>query len=203
MVHAGSVWHRGIGKRQVKRMTPKLHIASAEVTGEFEAVTEAELVQVPEGLAGLELPRRSGESGVRPSPAAVQARVEAAMAASARIEATLADLFRTAKFLSASITAVRDANGELERELEVLCSVVDGAGAQRTGLERRIQLLERVVDETSRDATREREFLVGEHDAFISSLISDHEKELESLRRRLSELSEPPPPARSENGEEV
>jgi chromosome segregation ATPase len=183
-------------------MTPKLQIATAEVTGEFEAVTEAELVQIPDGLAATELPRRSGESGVRPSPAAIAARVEAAMAASARIEATLADLFRTAKFLSASITAVRDANAELERELEVLCSVVDGAGAQRTGLERRIQLLERVVEETGRDAAREREFLVGEHDAFISSLISDHEKELDSLRRRLSELSDPPPPtAPSESGE--
>lgn len=174
-------------------MTLKLQIASVEATGEFEPVTEAELVQAPEEVMGVEAARRSGESGVRPSPAAIVARVEAAMAASARIEATLADLFRTAKFLSASITAVRGANEELERELEILCSVVDGAGAQRTGLERRIQLLERVVEETNRDAAREREFLVGEHDAFIASLISDHERELETLRRRLNELSDPPP----------
>jgi chromosome segregation ATPase len=171
-------------------MTVKLQIANAEVTGAFEAVTEAELVHEEVAAAA---PRPSGESGVRPSPAAIAMRVEAAMAASARTEATLAELFRTAKFLSASITAARDANAELERELEVLCAVVDGAGAQRSGLERRIQRLERVVEETGRDAAREREFLVGEHDAFIASLISDHERELENLRKRLSELSEPPP----------
>jgi chromosome segregation ATPase len=176
-------------------MNPKLHIANAETTGDFEAVSEAELVQ--EGAAAAEVPRGSGESGVRPSPAAIAARVETALAASARIEATLADLFRTTKFLSASITAVREANAELENELEVLCTVVDGAGTQRTGLERRIQRLERMVEDTGRDAAREREFLVGEHDAFIASLISDHERELESLRRQLSELSEAPPSARS------
>jgi chromosome segregation ATPase len=173
-------------------MTPKLQIAGAEQTGEFEAVSEAELV--PEEGASAAAPRRSSaESGARPSPAAIAARVEAALAASARIEATLSDLFRTAKFLSASISAVRDANAELERELEVLCTVVEGAGTQRTGLERRIQRLERMVEETSRDAAREREFLVGEHDAFIASLISDHERELETLRQRLSELSDAPP----------
>jgi len=173
-------------------MTPKLQIAGAEATGEFEAVSETELVQ-EEGAPVA--PRRSAESGVRPSPAAIAARVEAALAASARIEATLADLFRTAKFLSASISAVREANSELERELEVLCTVVDGAGAQRTGLERRIQRLERMVEETNRDAAREREFLVGEHDAFIAALISDHERELETLRQRLNELSDAPPPS--------
>lgn len=182
-------------------MNPKLQVASAEVTGEFEAVSEAELVHDPEG------PRTSAISGVRPSPAAIVARLEAAMAASARTEATLADLFRTAKFLSATITAVRDANAELERELEVLCAVVDGAGAQRTGLERRIQRLERAVEEKSRDATREREFLVGEHDAFIASLISDHERELSKLRAQLNELelSVPPPPSapKRQVGEEL
>lgn len=176
-------------------MNPKLHIANAEGTGDFEAVNEAELVQ--EESAAAQVPRRSGESGVRPFPAAIGARVEAAIAASARIEATLADLFRTTKFLSASITAVREVNAELENELEVLCTAVDGAGTQRTGLERRIQRLERMVEDTSRDAARERAFLVGEHDAFIASLISDHERELESLRRQLSELSEAPPSTRS------
>lgn len=175
-------------------MNPKLQVASAEITGEFEAVSEAELVH--------DHPETSGDgaiSGVRPSPAAIATRLEAALAASARTEATLADLFRTAKFLSAGITAVREANGELERELEALCAGVEGAGAQRTGLERRIQRLERVVEEKSRDALREREFLMSEHDAFIASLISDHERQLASLRAQLNELelSVPPPPSAS------
>jgi hypothetical protein len=112
------------------------------------------------------------------------------MAASERTENALADLLRTAKFLSASITAVRGANAELARELEVLCAVVDGDGAERMALERRIQRLERMVDETGREAHRDREFLVSEHDSFIASLIRDHERELRTLRQRLAETPE-------------
>lgn len=172
-------------------------------TGDFEAVTEAELVAeasdaVESEVARREEPQReeprraSGDSGVRPSPAVLAARIEAAMTASAKTEATLSDLLRTAKFLSASINAVREANAGLVRELEVLCSIVDGEGAERSSLERRIQRLERVVEDTGHDAAREREFLVQEHDAFIASLVSDHERELATLRRRLAELENEP-----------
>lgn len=181
-------------------MTPGAAALSSD-TGDFEAVSEAELV--PEASAPEASPAHLGrgpsaDSGVRLSPAALATRIEAALAASARTEATLADLTRTAKFLSASITAVRDANAELVRELEVLCSTVTGDGTQRVGLERRIQLLERVVDETTRDAVKERQFLMDEHDAFLASLLGDHERELDALRRRLRELESVPPPPISE-----
>src|SRR5438552_4144561 len=56
--------------------------------------------------------RESAQSGVRAAPA-FGARLEAALSASARTEATLADLFRTAKFLSATIASVREANAVL------------------------------------------------------------------------------------------
>ncbi|MFZ5890985.1 MAG: hypothetical protein ACOY0T_08035 [Myxococcota bacterium] len=179
-------------------------------TGDFEAVTEAELVaEAPDDREANEnvsdalpviaaepvvAPERhaSAESGARPSPAVLAARIEAALSASARNEATLSDLLRTAKFLSASINSVRDANAALVRELEELCSMVDGEGAERGTLERRIQRLERLVDETGRDAARERKFLVEEHDAFIASLVNDHERELAALRRRLAELESQP-----------
>lgn len=172
--------------------------ANADPTGEFEAVTEAELVQDDADpvrrASGTELrvvPAREA-SGARPSPAALMTRLEAAMAASARTEAALSDLLRTAKFLSASIGAVRDANAGLVHELEVLCEVVDGDGAQRMALERRIHRLERILGDTTRDAESERTFLVNEHDAFIAQLVSDHESELLNLRRRLAELGMKP-----------
>ena len=63
-------------------MTPKLQIAGAEATGEFEAVSEAELQEV--GGSATAPRRGAAESGVRPSPAAIATRVEAALAASAR-----------------------------------------------------------------------------------------------------------------------
>lgn len=198
-------------------MTSNPTTASADLTGDFEAVSEAELVQEelepvrltpepalravrddrpsdPESVdaRGVNselrlLPAREA-SGTRPSPAALMARVEAAVAASARTEAALSDLLRTAKFLSASIAAVRDANAGLVHELEVLCEVVDGDGAQRMVLERRIHRLERILGDTTRDAESERAFLVQEHDSFIAQLVSDHESELASLRKRLAEL---------------
>jgi chromosome segregation ATPase len=167
-------------------MTPNLHLAGSEPSSEFESVSDAELV-----ADELERPLRSPDSGAYPSPGSLAARVEAAMAASARTEAALLDLVRTAKFLSASIGAVRSANAELERELEVLCAALDGDGAQRVRLERRVQRLERVLEGAERDAKSEREFLIAQHDAFIASLISDHERELASLKERLPEESEP------------
>jgi len=157
-------------------------------TGEFEAVSEAELVPEAAPKAATAAHRPSGDSGVRPSPAVLAGRIEAAISASAKTEATLSDLLRTAKFLSASIEAARAANAGLTQELEVLCSIVNGDGAERASLERRIQRLERVADETSRDAVRDRRALLEEHDAFIASLVSDHDRELQALRRRLSEL---------------
>jgi hypothetical protein len=205
--------------------------AAAESTGEFVAVSDAELVSTPastsERILRAEAPllgssnepvlvsSRETELGdasevlehsptrdvpdaerptseTRLSRAALAARVETAMAASERTENALDDLLRTAKFLSASISAVRGANAELVRELEVLCALVDGDGAERMALERRIQRLERAVDDTGREAHRDREFLVSEHDSFIATLIGDHERELQELRRRLAETPDNP-----------
>lgn len=174
-------------------------------TGEFEAVSEAELVPDASDTSSVsetrpavgeaaETQNLAGKSVIRPSPTAVALRIEAALRASTKTEATLADLLRTAKFLSASIDAVRHANVAVMRELEELCELVDGEGAERGSLERRIQRLEHLVDETGRDAARDRSFLVEEHDAFIAALVNDHERELLALRERLAELERQPEP---------
>ena len=134
--------------------------------------------------------RESAQSGVRTAPA-FGARLEAGLAASARTEATLADLFRTAKFLSATIASVREANARLARELESLAEAVSGGGDERTSLASRIQRLERVLDEAGEEAARERQRLVTEHDQFIAMLVADHERELESLRKRLADMAPP------------
>jgi hypothetical protein len=149
----------------------------------------AELVDVEDvpDDDGRPAPRESAQSGVRAAPG-LAARIDAALEASSRTEATLADVFRTAKFLSATIGAVRDANAALARELESLVGILAGGVDERTALAGRIQRLERVVDEAGADAARERDRLVSEHDKFIAMLLSDHERELESLRQRLSDM---------------
>jgi hypothetical protein len=134
--------------------------------------------------------RESAKSGVRAAPA-FGARLEAALAASARTEATLADLFRTSKFLSATIASVREANSVLARELESLAEIVAGGGDERAALAGRIQRLERILDDAAEEAVRERQRLVTEHDNFIAMLVADHERELESLRKRLADMAPP------------
>lgn len=160
----------------------------AAVSPPAEEGRHSESVPPPE----LRLLKRSDVTEA-PDAAAFAARLEAAMAASARTEAALADLLRTAKFLSASIASVRSANAHLVRELEVLAALVDGDDRERTGLERRIIKLERVLEEARHAAKQERQFLVAEHDAFIATLVSDHERELGQLRARLAEFTNEKP----------
>jgi chromosome segregation ATPase len=142
------------------------------------------------GAEGADRDRESAQSGVRAAPA-FGARLEAALAATARTETTLADLFRTAKFLSASIASVREANAILARELESIAQLVAGGGDERTALAGRIQRLERVLDDATEEAVRERQRLLSEHDKFIAMLVADHERELDTLRKRLADLAPP------------
>jgi hypothetical protein len=137
----------------------------------------------------------SARSGVRMAPS-LSARVEAALAASERLEAALeasskteaalADVFRTTKFLTATVTAVREANAAVTRELESLSETVSPDDAHESAFGGRIQRMERVLHDAGHDAERER--LIAEHDQFIAMLLADHERELEALRRRFAEI---------------
>jgi hypothetical protein len=112
------------------------------------------------------------------------------MTASTRTAAVLSDLLRTAKFLSAAITTVRDAHTGVVRELEELCRVFEGDTSEQIALERRIHRLERILEETTQEAAHERDQLLSDHDAFISMLVADHEHELERLRGRLAKVTD-------------
>jgi hypothetical protein len=131
--------------------------------------------------------RDSARSGVRAAPPMGE-RVKAALEASARTEATLADLVRAAKFMNATIGTVRAANTALARELESVGAILSGAGEEPSALAGRIERLERVLDAADQDAARERERLMAERDKFIAMLLADHEREVESLRQRLADL---------------
>ncbi|HEU5075206.1 MAG TPA: hypothetical protein VFU02_13540 [Polyangiaceae bacterium] len=120
-------------------------------------------------------------------------RVAAALIASARAEAALRAMFRTVKFLGASVGAARETNEALVSELRSLRALVGesavppGERMTAKALEARADLLEQALGETAEQAVRDREFLIAEHDSFIASLVGDHEKELANLRRRVSE----------------
>jgi hypothetical protein len=127
----------------------------------------------------------SGHSGLRMAPS-IAARIKAALAASARTEATLGDLSRTVKFLMATIGSVREANAGLASELATLAEVLKGGEGDPAAAAHGVETLARFGDDEERDAERDR--LVSEHDRFIAMLVEDHERDLEALRRRLAEL---------------
>lgn len=120
-------------------------------------------------------------------------RVASALTASAQAEASLRALFRSVKFLGASVGAARKTNEALVSELRTLQrllgerSAAPGERMTAKALEARAHLLEEALGEAAERAVRDREFLIAEHDGFIASLIADHEKELAHLRRRVDE----------------
>lgn len=119
-------------------------------------------------------------------------RVAAALTASARAEAALRAMFRSVKFLGASVGAARETNEALVNELRTLQDLlgeraVPPGNMTAKALEARAHLLEQALGAAAEQAVRDREFLISEHDSFIASLVGDHEKELANLRRRVSE----------------
>ena len=150
-----------------------------------------------EPSASLEHPDAGEFPSIEPPSGAVAVdlaeRVAMALTASARAEASLRAMFRTVKFLGASVGAARATNEALVNELRALHALLgeravpSGERMTAKALEARAHLLEQALGEAAEQAVRDREFLIAEHDSFIASLVGDHEKELANLRRRVSE----------------
>lgn len=145
-----------------------------------------------------------------PLPALVHesdARLQAALAASARAEASLTGLFRAVQQLGNGVGGAREANESLTIELEGLREMLNAASEQQHTYQRKLEQLEGVLDRTRKEAERERSFLIDQQDTFLVKLLDDQEAELkkrdgevELLRRRCAELERrqlvtaPPPP---------
>ncbi len=134
------------------------------------------------------------------APLQGDARVQAAIAASTRTEASLSQLMRAVQSLSAGVSGAREANVQLVRELEKLREMLGDANQNQLTLKNRQKALEKALEEAHEAAARERVFLTEQHDQFITSLIEDHERvvtelsqELEQARERASKNPEPRP----------
>jgi len=124
------------------------------------------------------------------------ARVQAALAASARAEASLTGLFRAIQHLGNGVGGAREANESLTLELEGLRDLLSGASEQQRLYQRRIAELESVLDRTRREHASERAFLIDQQDAFLVKLLDEQEAELtrrdgelHTLRAKLAELA--------------
>src|SRR5450432_889296 len=148
------------------------------------------------------LPPATGPQRVdrRPTPlpsltAQSDQRVQAAIAASARAEASLSGLFRAIQHLSTGVGGAREANELLTHELEALRDMLGAANEQQLAFKQKVAMLEQALDRARKDGERDREFLTEQHDAFIVDLMDEQEGELERrdrdlniLRDRLSEI---------------
>ncbi len=134
------------------------------------------------------------------------ARVQAALAANARAEASLSGLFRALQQLGNGVGGAREANESLTLELEGLRDLLGAAKEQQQILERKIAQLELVLDRTRKEHAQERLYLIDQQDLFLVKLLDEQELELkqrdgdlDTLRGRLAELerrgplSLPPP----------
>ncbi|MEO7035518.1 MAG: hypothetical protein ABI548_16445 [Polyangiaceae bacterium] len=123
------------------------------------------------------------------------ARLQAALAASARAEASLNGLFRSIQNLDSGVGGAKEANESLTQELEALRDMLSLANEQHQAFKQKVALLEQALDRTRKDGERERAFLLEQQDSFIVTLLDDQEvvlksrdSDLETLRGRVAEL---------------
>jgi hypothetical protein len=123
------------------------------------------------------------------------ARLQAALTASARAEASLSGLCRAIEHLGSGLGGAREANELLAAELEALRELLGRASDQQLIFERKVAELESVLDRTQKEHDRERAFLIDQQDAFLVKLLDEQEAdlkhrdgELSVLRGRIREL---------------
>ncbi|MEP7049917.1 MAG: hypothetical protein ABJB12_06170 [Pseudomonadota bacterium] len=122
-------------------------------------------------------------------------RLQAALAASARAEASLNGLFRSIQSLGSGIGGAQEANESLTQELEALRDMLSAASDQQQSFKHKLALLEEALDRSREEQAQERTFLIEQQDAFIITLLDDQEvvlksrdSDLETLRDRVAEL---------------
>ncbi|HYP99495.1 MAG TPA: hypothetical protein VER96_12565 [Polyangiaceae bacterium] len=125
------------------------------------------------------------------------ARLQAALAASARADASLTGLFRAIQQLGNGLGGAREANESLTLELEGLRDLLGVASEQQQIFERKISELEQVLDRTRKEHSQERGYLIDQQDLFLVKLLDEQELELkqrdlalEALRGRLAKFEE-------------
>lgn len=147
------------------------------------------------------------ESGIPPRGDAPRAhapvneldeRIQFALADSARLEMNLRLLVRGLKQLVAAAASVEQTHGSLVNELSELRKLVLCGRAGDSGLRTRIEDLERALARTRSSAAQEKSSLIQEQEALLKRLLTEHEQELDGLRRLLPSPSNPASDSASE-----
>ncbi|HEY3255226.1 MAG TPA: hypothetical protein VGJ91_14805 [Polyangiaceae bacterium] len=119
------------------------------------------------------------ESGVQ--------RLESALGSVLRTDANLALLARGIKHLAGSAQAASAANSELLHELDELRAHLVRSHEEEHALRFRMSQLEQLLDVIRHETTLERAFLIEQQDLFLVEIMTDHDRQLGELKRRLRE----------------
>jgi hypothetical protein len=137
----------------------------------------------------------------RPSSAAVpissvasDARLQAALSATSRADASLSTLMRAVRDLTSGVSSAREANVALVGELGALADLLGAANERQLALKNRVALLEQTLARSAEEAQKERNYILEQQDSFIAGMLEDHEhvvaelqRELDATRERLSQ----------------
>ncbi len=133
-------------------------------------------------------PARSRDS----DPKLIEQRMQAALAAGTRTEASLSTLFRAVREMNDGLSGAREANELMVGELGTVRRMLRQATERNAELEAQLATM-RVDHETALglvahlrvEAERDRAFLVEEQDRFLAALIEEHEETTTRLEARL------------------
>jgi hypothetical protein len=140
-------------------------------------------------------PKRPGPARHPSDPRIANERVQAALAASTRTEATLSGLMRAVQEVTSGLTGAKEANDQLTCELGSVRDALTSSLEEKTALE--VQLASLVVErdhalrelqQAREEAERERSFLIEEQDRFLAALLDEHEQAVAKLRAERDEL---------------
>jgi hypothetical protein len=144
--------------------------------------------------------QRLRESGIPPAHERLWARgtlasqaddhVESALAECTRTEANLGALMRGLSHLSAGAAAARDANAALLRELDAMRELLGRSNENELTLICRVRALEQALDTAEHDAALSRAVLIEQEDLFLAELLTDHEREIATLKQALAEAQD-------------
>lgn len=139
-------------------------------------------------------------------PELIEQRVQAALAASTRTEASLSTLFRAVREMTDGLSGAREANEQMVGELGTVRRMLRQATERNTELEAQLATLRTdheaalgLVAHLRAEAERERAFLVEEQDRFLAALLEEHDEAVTRLEARLEQAKgasshdEPPP----------
>lgn len=96
---------------------------------------------------------------------------------------------RSLEQLAAQVSAVREANTALVREIETLRGRLATSNERQLTLEHRVARLEKALSQLERDTGEQRQRLIEHQDEFIAGLMADHEREVDELNKRLGRAS--------------